>query len=86
MTDFTESVQTKQRKRRTTITRENTMLAAVAVDPHVYSQIRSGNSGITKTSFLILDPHKFHPYHILHQKFHEVDFQNSVIFCEWTHD
>lgn len=89
--DFTSdgSVQTKKRKRRTTVTgeaNEIAVLAAVHQNPQVSTRQLHRDSGISRDSILrILYRHKYHPYHIsLHQELHGDDFHNRVVFCEWA--
>ncbi|KAJ8897771.1 hypothetical protein PR048_003121 [Dryococelus australis] len=65
---------------------EVTVLAAVAVDPHVSTRQPEAEIGILKMiAHRILKRHTFHPYHVhLHQELHGIDFQNHVEFYQWA--
>lgn len=85
----TGSFNPRQRNRRSTRTDEAaevTVLASVAMNPHVSTRQLEHEIGIPKTSVhRILTRHRFHPYHVhLHQELHGNDFQNRVQFCQWA--
>ncbi|XP_049806694.1 uncharacterized protein LOC126249075 isoform X2 [Schistocerca nitens] len=77
----------RQCSRRSTCTDEAaevTVLASVAMNPHVSPRQIEHKIGIPKTNVhSILTCHQFHPYRVhLHQELHENDFQNCVQFCQ----